>query len=175
MTMDDRNNAVLVLVYRLVAYPVIQVLSRLPQIVYLMEFGASPLQYDDVGNPSTFQTVLFFLHIICAPSAGAGYLIMYIAAQPTIKNALLSFMCRCSSRLSKIVPVVSIQSSHAPDFHLESSVGPSRKSSAVALQYDLLCDDELIDAINIGMMLPMKAYGNNLDGTDQAQLESENK
>ena len=91
---ESAHFAIVALSKRVLLYPVMQLIVRLPRAVYEAQYGFS--QYP--GNTSPSQFALSCVCSITEPSAGTGYLIIFLVMQPDAYKMLvrlLSRLCLC--------------------------------------------------------------------------------
>jgi hypothetical protein len=86
---------------RLQYYCLVQIISRIGATWYQIQFG---FRETVTQSPSTFQTAVFAIQFLLTPTAGIGYLIVFLAMQPEallhLKNLLQRsqlFSICCSS------------------------------------------------------------------------------
>jgi hypothetical protein len=92
--------SVIALCRRMMYYPLIQCISRIFNAVYEALYGFSP--YD--GDPSSSiaarrQFILQCLACITQPSAGIGFLVVFLIFQPRAKEHLWALMTHCSTQI----------------------------------------------------------------------------
>ena len=96
------KNPIHILARRLIMYPVVQIISRLPVTIYQLSFHESLESYAKDDDPSTIKSFWFFLSTITVPSAGIGNFLVFLIVQPEAKSIvkhfiryLLSSYCCC--------------------------------------------------------------------------------
>lgn len=96
------KNPIHILARRLIMYPVVQIISRLPVTIYQLSFHESLESYAKDDDPSTIKTFWFFFSTITVPSAGIGNFLVFLIVQPEAKSIvkhfiryLLSSYCCC--------------------------------------------------------------------------------
>lgn len=103
----NNNNPVYVLAMRLQYYCIVQTLTRLGASWYQLQYGFGATYHED--SASTLQTISLFSEVILTPSAGIGYLIVFLCIQPDawkqlkklIKNSFCCCLCVvCSNMMS---------------------------------------------------------------------------
>lgn len=120
------NNPVYVLAMRLQYYVVVQSVTRIGASWYQLQFG-----YDayDSQHASSVETVAVFTEAILTPSAGLGYLLVFLHIQPDARkklNQLMKYSC-CYISYKMCVLLYKKQSGEIEDY----SVGDLFKFSIV--------------------------------------------
>lgn len=93
VSMNSKSNPVFVLSKRLVYYCAVQTITRVGNSWYQLQYGFGS-GYDS-SDASIMQTVLYFSEFILTPSAGIGYLIVFLCIQPDAYMELQKLCC-CS-------------------------------------------------------------------------------
>lgn len=102
-------NPIYLLSMRLIYYCLIQTISRIGASWYQLQYGYGHNYHHETA--STIQTVAYLLEYILTPSAGIGYLIVFLMIQPEAK--VLCWRLLCSP--------CSIQIIHREDYLITSS------------------------------------------------------
>jgi hypothetical protein len=93
MSMSSKSNPVFVLSMRLVYYCAVQTITRIGNSWYQLEYGFGAGY--DANDATIMQTVLYFSEFILTPSAGIGYLIVFLCIQPDAYVELKNMCCCC--------------------------------------------------------------------------------
>jgi len=84
------NSRVRVFVLALLGYPIVQIISRVPTIVYLYTYGYH-FQYES-QSPSVGQTVALYMDYLTDPLAGIGFLIVFMYTQVGSFDVCMDFL-----------------------------------------------------------------------------------
>lgn len=70
-----------ILAKRLMLYPVVQTLSRIPVTIYQLHYNETISEYPIQSNPSAFKTALLYIGFCCTPMSGIGNCIVFFTMQ----------------------------------------------------------------------------------------------
>ena len=97
---SNKNYPCFLLAKRLVLYPIVYSIARMPNIVYNFTTNDDLRAYMTTTNPSTTTTVLAFLAAIFQPSAGLGCFAIFLSYQPIAQQHLKKIVLRFLPRLT---------------------------------------------------------------------------
>lgn len=78
----QNQDPIKVLAYRLVYYPIVQILSRTAVAWYEQITNTSGFDYDYKPSSNTSTTIAYYLYSFTHPSAGIGYFIIFCCVSP---------------------------------------------------------------------------------------------
>ena len=78
---DSSYYPMYILAKRLMLYPLVQTISRIPVTIYQLHYNETVSQYPTGPHPDTFKTALLFIGFWCTPLSGLGNCIVFFAMQ----------------------------------------------------------------------------------------------
>jgi len=92
---DSSYYPMYLLAKRLMLYPVVQTVSRIPVTIYQLHYNETISQYASSPHPDTFKTALLFIGFWCTPISGIGNCIVFFNMQKgawkTLKEKVLCY------------------------------------------------------------------------------------
>jgi hypothetical protein len=102
---NDAEMSMFVLARRMMYYPLIQFFSRIFNAVYEELFGFSPYEGDAGSMQSMQQFIMQCIACMTQPSAGIGFLIIFLIFQPLATDHLWALLTKCSAaHVTKLRP-----------------------------------------------------------------------
>lgn len=105
------SNPVYILSMRLVYYCLVQTITRIGSSWYQLQYGFGSAADYDSDNASTLKTIIYLSEFVLTPSAGIGYLIVFLRIQPDawkeLKRMLNCFKEGAPRQIMKVDKVVS--------------------------------------------------------------------
>ncbi len=97
-----------ILAKRLMLYPVVQTVSRIPVTIYQLHYNETISQYPTSSHPDTFKTALLFIGFFCTPISGIGNCIVFFTMQKgawkTLKEKVLHVVPGLSAQEDTLTP-----------------------------------------------------------------------
>lgn len=145
---------------RMIYYPLMQIFSRLAAAVYEPMYGFGPYK----GNTGWLQFCCACFFSILTPSAGIGYLIIFLRFQPGAFNQLECLLCcnckKCSccvkNHTMDVEPgmresLLKCSGSNIHDDDDDENTGSKMQNEdSLRLHFQSLDEEDLIDVINSG-------------------------
>lgn len=104
-TFQPNSNPVYILSMRLVYYCLVQTITRIGSSWYQLQYGFGSASEYDASSASTLKTVIYLSEFVLTPSAGIGYLIVFLRIQPDawreLKKMLTCYQDKSSNRIVK--------------------------------------------------------------------------
>ena len=155
-SLGEKESAITLLAERMIYYPLIQTISRIGAAVYEGIYGFEPFP---TAATSTGQFISGIFMSILTPSAGLGYLIIFLIFQPNAASLLLRWI-RCNF----------FQEQQNENFEPSVSFGPNPTSSTAIRSLTDCDDNDLIEIIRSGNSAQGSSRDSSISSSRASQL-----